>query len=365
MKLPKEVGIHEIALLIGGKAQTDRNVKAGTVCFSPLEAQEGDVVFIFDGKLLNRLDECKATIKIIPTGTKCSTPCVYVDRPLLAVQKVLSMFQPKRYYPENGIHATAIVDPSCEIGKNVAIGPYVVIGPKTKIGAKTRIMAGSVIGGQVEIGEECLIHAGSLVADHIKIRNRVILQQGAVIGSDGFAYVTKKESNLERRIRRNFDLVDESNPHLKIPQIGTVILEDDVEVGSCTTIDRATVGATTVGQGSKIDNHVMIAHNCKIGQEVLIVAQVAVAGSCVVGNRVVMAGQSGVADHLHIGKDAILQGQAGIMWDVKEGAVMTGTPAIPNYDFMKQTALLKKLPEMISEMKRMKKEIEELKARVK
>jgi UDP-3-O-[3-hydroxymyristoyl] glucosamine N-acyltransferase len=362
MKLPKEVGIHEIAMLIGGKVQSNQNVKVGTVCFSPMEAQSGDVVFLFDGKMLDRVEECKASIKILPTGTKCSSPCVYVDRPLLAVQKVLTMFQPKRYYPEKGVHPTAIIDPSCEIGKDVAIGPYVVIGPKTKIGNKTKIMAGCVIGGQVEVGENCLFYAGCLIADHIKIRNRVILQQGAVLGSDGFAYVTQKESNLERRIRRNFDLVDESNPHLKIPQIGTVVLEDDVEIGSCTTIDRATVGATSIGRGTKIDNHVMIAHNCKIGEEVLIVAQVAVAGSCVLGDRVVMAGQSGTADHLTIGKDGIVQGQGGVMWDVKEGQTVCGTPALPTFDFMKQQALLKKLPEMVSDMKKMKKEIESLKA---
>jgi UDP-3-O-[3-hydroxymyristoyl] glucosamine N-acyltransferase len=364
MKLPKEIGIHEIAMLIGGKVKSDQNVKVSQVCFSPLEAGSGDVVFLFEGKMLERLAECKASIKIIPTGTKCETPCIYVDRPLLAVQKVLTMFQGKRYYPETGVHPTAIVDPSCELGKNVAIGPYVVVGPRTKIGAKTRIMAGTIIGGQVEIGEECLFYPGCLIADHIKIRNRVILQQGAVIGSDGFAYVTEKESNLERRLRRNFDLVDESNPHKKIPQIGTVLLEDDVEVGSCTTIDRATVGATTIGRGTKIDNQVMVAHNCKIGEEVLLVAHAALGGSCTVGDRAVMAGQSGAADHLHIGKDAILQGQAGIMRDVKDGDAVVGTPATSNFDQMKQMALTQKLPQLFNDMRKMKKEIEALRARL-
>lgn len=362
MKLPKEMGIHEIAILIGGKVQAKENAKAGSFCFSPLEAKEGDVVFIFEGKLLSRLDECNASIKIIPTGTKCSTPCIYVDRPLLAVQKVLSMFQPKRYYPEPGVHPTAIIDPTCELGKNVAIGPHVVVGPKTKIGAKTKIMAGCVIGGQVEIGEDCLFYPGCLIADHIKIRNRVILQQGAVLGSDGFAYVTEKESNIERRLRRNFDLVDASNPHRKIPQIGTVLLEDDVEIGSCTTIDRATVGATTIGRGTKIDNQVMVAHNCKIGEEVLLVSHAAIGGSTALGDRVVMAGQAGIADHIHIGKDVIIQAQCGVMSDIKDGGVMIGSPATPNFDFMKQQAMIKKLPDMASEIKKLKKEVEELKA---
>lgn len=362
MKLPKEVGIHEIAMLVGGKVQSDRNVKVSTVSFSPLEAKEGDVVFLFDGKILSKIDQCHASIKIIPTGTKCSTPCIYVDRPMLAVQKVLTFFQPKRYYPDKGIHPTAVIDPSAEIGRDVAIGPFVVIGPRTKVGDKTKIMAGCVIGGQVEIGQGCIFYPGCLIADHIKIRNRVILQQGAVIGSDGFAYVTEKESNLERRLKRNFNLVDESNPHLKIPQIGTVVLEDDVEVGSCTTIDRATMGATTVGRGTKIDNQVMVAHNCKIGQEVLIVAQVAVAGSCVIEDRVVLAGQVGMSDHLTIGKDSIMQGKSGAMRDVEPGSVVVGVPAMNHTEYMKQLALVKKLPNIYDDLKKLKKQVQELEA---
>lgn len=365
MKLPKEVSIHEIAMLIGGKVQTDHDVKVDKVCFSPLEAQPGEVVFLFGQKILDRLDDINASIKIIPTGTKCSTPCIYVDRPLLAVQKVLTFFQPKRYLPEAGVHPTAVIDPSVEMGADVAIGPYVVIGPKTKIGNKTTIMASTVIGGQVEIGDDCLIYPGCLIADHIKIRNRVILQQGAVIGSDGFAYVTQKESNLERRMRGNWDMVDESNPHLKIPQIGTVILEDDVEVGSCATIDRATMGATTIGRGSKIDNQVMIAHNCKLGEEVLVVAQVAIAGSCTVGDRVVIAGQAGVVDHLNIGKDAIVQGQAGVMKDVEQNDVVSGAPALRARDHMNNLAHIRRLPKMYDEVRRLKKQLDELQEELK
>lgn len=360
MKLPKEVSIHEIAMLIGGKVQSDQDVKVDRVCFSPLEAQPGEVVFLFGSKVLDKLDQINASIKIIPTGTKCSTPCIYVDRPLLAVQKVLTFFQPKRYFPETGVHPTAVIDPSAELGADVAIGPYVVIGPKTKIGSKTKIMASTVIGGQVEIGDNCLIYPGCLIADHIKIRNRVILQQGAVLGSDGFAYVTQKESNLERRMRGNWDLVDESNPHLKIPQIGTVILEDDVEVGSCTTIDRATMGATTIGRGSKIDNQVMIAHNCKIGEEVLVVAQVAIAGSCTVEDRAVIAGQAGVVDHLTVGKDAVVQGQAGVMRDVEPHDVVSGAPAQYVRDHMMQLAMMRRLPKMHDEIKKMRKQIDQL-----
>ncbi len=360
MKLPKDVGIHEIAMLIGGKVQSNENVKVNAVCLTPLKAEQGEVAFLFDPKIIAQLDKCNASILILPTGTKCERPCVYVDRPLLAIQKVLQFFQPKRYFPEPGVHPTALVDPSCELGKDVAIGPYVVIGPKTKIGDRTRIMAHCVIGGEVQVGENCLFYPSCLIADYVKIGNKVVLQQGAVLGSDGFAYVTAKPSNMERRLNGNFDLVDESNPHLKIPQIGTVIIEDEVEIGSCTTIDRATMGATIIGRGSKIDNQVMIAHNVKVGQEVLIVAQVAVAGSCNIGDRAILAGQASVKDHIDIGKDAIVSGTSGAMRDVENGGVVTGTPAIPHREFMTQVVLLRKLPKMYNEMKSMKKKIEEL-----
>lgn len=360
MKLPKEVSIHEIAMLVGGKVQSTDNVKVNAVCLAPLKAQEGEVAFLFDPKIIAQLDNCNASILILPTGTKCDKPCIYVDRPLLAIQKVLQFFQPKRYFPEPGIHPTAIVDPTCEVGKDVAIGPYVVIGPKAKIGDRTKIMAHCYIGGEVVIGENCLLYPGCLVADYVKLGNKVILQQGAVLGSDGFAYVTAKPNNMERRLSGNFELVDESNPHLKIPQIGTVIVEDEVEIGSCTTIDRATMGATVIGKGSKIDNQVMIAHNVKIGQEVLVVAHVAVAGSCNIGDRTIIAGKASITDHIDIGKDAIVSGTSGVMHDVKDGQVVAGVPALPHREQMTQVVLLRKLPKLYNDLKALKKKIDEL-----
>lgn len=364
MKLPKEVSIHEIAMLVGGRVQSPDNVSVSAVSMSPLKAQEGEVAFLFDQKLLSRLDECKASIVIIPTGTKCSTPCIFVDRPLLAIQKILTFFQPKRWLPDPGIHPTAVVDPTAKIGENAAIGPYVVIGPNARVGDRTKIMAHCYIGCDVEIGADSMLYPGCLVADYVRLGSRVTLQQGAVIGSDGFAYVTAKPSNMERRINGETQLVDESNPHLKIPQIGNVVIEDDVEIGSCATVDRATMGATVIGKGSKIDNLVMIAHNVRLGQEVLVVSQVAIAGSCNLGDRVIIAGQAGLKDHINVGKDAIIQGQAGVMRDVAEGAVIVGSPAMPHREFMTGAVLNRKLPQMYADLKEMKKQIKELEAKL-
>jgi UDP-3-O-[3-hydroxymyristoyl] glucosamine N-acyltransferase len=287
-----------------------------------------------------------------------------VARPNYAIFKMLSAFPVKRYWPEKGIHPTAVIDPSCQLAEDVAIGAHVVIGPKTKIGARTKIMAGTIIGGEVTIGDDCLMHSGCRIADYIRMGNRVILQQGASIGSDGFGYVTERPSNMELRMGGINELSDEINPLLKIPQIGTVIIEDDVEIGANTTIDRATIGATKIGRGAKIDNLVMIAHNCQIGQEVIVVAQVGIAGSCNIGDRVIVAGQAGLKDHITVGKDAILEGQAGVMKDVEQGAVLVGSPAQPVRDFMMDVVLSRKLPSMFDQLKMAQKKIAELETKL-
>jgi UDP-3-O-[3-hydroxymyristoyl] glucosamine N-acyltransferase len=358
MDLPKEFTLNEIAAVAGGTVGAGGDVKIKRVAISPLQAQPGDLALFFEAKLLGRLSECKASAVLIPEGTKCELPHVLVKRPALAMARMLSALQPKRFFPESGIHPSAVIDPSAEVSPDAAIGPLVVIGPKTKIGARTKIGAGCLIGGAVTIGEDCLFHQGALVADYVRIGNRVTLQQGASIGSDGFAYATERPSNMELRMSGVWELSDESNPHHKIPQIGTVIVEDDVEIGSSTTIDRATMGATVIGAGTKIDNLVMVAHNCRIGKEALIIAQVAIGGSCTVGDRAILAGQAAITDHLRIGKDAIIQGTAGVIGDVPDAAVVSGSPAVPVKEKFREIANLKRLPNIVKEFRAMQKKVD-------
>ncbi len=360
MDLPKEFSLAEIAAVAGARVGSGGDTKVKRISVSPVHASEGDLALFFDPKLLPSLAECKATAVLIPEGVETKLPHLVVKRPQLALARMLAAVQPKRFIAEPGVHPTAIVHSTAELGEGVAIGPLCVVGPKTKIGARTQIGSGCLIGGGVQIGEDCTFHQGALVADYIKIGNRVILQQGASIGADGFGYVTERPSNLELRMNGIKELSNDVNPHLKIPQIGIVVLEDDVEVGSNATIDRATIGATTIGTGSKIDNLVMIAHNSRIGRECLVIAGTAIAGSCVLGDRVVLAGQSGMKDHTRMGNDSIAQGQAGLMHDVEEGGVVLGTPALPTRDFMESFALTKKLPQMSRKMKDMQKRIEQL-----
>jgi UDP-3-O-[3-hydroxymyristoyl] glucosamine N-acyltransferase len=278
---------------------------------------------------------------------------------------MLTAVQPKRFLPPSGIHPTAVIDESAQIDETAAIGPLVVIGPQTKVGPQTKIMAGCLIGGSVTIGENCLLHPGCMIADYIRIGNRVILQQGASIGSDGFGYVTERISNLEKRMAGREDLIAESNPQLKIPQIGTVIIEDDVEIGSNTTIDRATIGATVIGTGTKIDNLVMIAHNCRLGKECIVVALAGLAGSVSIGDRAIIAGHAGVKDHIVIGEDAIVEAKAGVMQDVPDREAVVGSPSVPHRKFFaSQVMVQRKLPQMYDDLKVLKDRVAQLEAQL-
>ena len=365
MQLPREFSISEIAALIGGKVSGTPDVKVARVAMSPLSAQPGDLALVFDTKLLRRLDECKASAVIVPDGAKASIPAIMVNRPTLALQRMLTAVQPRRFLPEPGIHPTAVIDKTAQVDDSASIGALVVVGPKTKIGPGTKIMPGCVIGGVVTIGENCLLHSGCMIADYVTIGNRVILQQGASIGSDGFGYVTERISNLEKRIEGRDDLIAESNPQLKIPQIGTVIIEDDVEIGSNTTIDRATIGATVIGAGSKLDNLVMVAHNCRLGKECIVVALAGLAGSVTIGDRAVIAGHAGIKDHISIGEDAIVEAKAGVMQDVADREAVVGSPAVPHRKFFASQVLVnRKLPQIYDDIKALKKRVAELESQL-
>jgi len=358
MRLPQPMTLGQIAAIIGGRVHGDQTIEVQTVCPSPMQAKADDLAFVFDQKVVKKLADCLAKAVVAPEGTEKTHPdrnMVLVPRPNLAIQKVLTALGVKRYYPAAGVHATAVVDESAELGENVAIGPYVVIGPKSKIGAGTKIMAHTVIGGEVEIGENCLFYPHCIIADYCKIGNRVIMQQGASLGSDGFGYVTERPSNLEKLMEGNKDFLDDPNPLLKIPQIGNVVLHDDVEVGAYTTIDRATMGSTIIGEGTKIDNLVMIAHNNRIGRESLIIASVSIGGSCVLGDRVVVGGGSSLSDHCNMSNDSILSGGSGAMRDIPTGEVHVGTPAVVSREFFSQVVNSRRMPKFLDDMRNMKK----------
>ena len=226
-----------------------------------------------------------------------------------------------------GIDPTSAIAPDARLGKGVAIGAFVSIAPGVSVGARTVIHAHAVIGRGASLGDDCVIHAQVSIREGVQIGHRVIVEDGAVIGSEGFGFVKQADGT-----------------HLKIPQRAAVVIEDDVEIGAHTAIDRPAVGETRIGAGTKIDNLVQVAHGVTVGRRVLFASQVGIAGSSVIDDDVVLAGQVGVADHVRVGRGAIATAQTGIPNDVDPGQLVSGYPAIPNRDWLKASAVFRQLP---------------------
>jgi UDP-3-O-[3-hydroxymyristoyl] glucosamine N-acyltransferase len=278
-----------------------------------------------------------------------------VKRGKVGLAHVLSLFE-KPAFITTGIHPTAQVDASATIGENVTIGAYVVVGANSMIGAGSILHPHVLVGANVTIGENCLLHKGVFIGDYSQLGNRVIIQPNAVIGADGFSYVTPETAKHEKSTDETKPVSDVTEI-IRINSVGWVVLEDDVEVGACTTIDRGTLAETRIGKGTKIDNLVMIGHNNRIGQNCLIVSQVGLAGSCHIGNGVVIAGQAGLADHLTVGDNAIIMARSAVMRDVEPSQVVVGMPAMPSRQFMEQILHIGKLKEMTKAFKALQKEL--------
>lgn len=270
---------------------------------------------------------------------------ILVDHPRLAFSRVLGALKPE---PSNsaGIHGSAVISEHVTMGDDVTIGPQVVIGPHTSIGDGVVIEAGTVIGEFCEIGNRTFIKSNVTLGDRAIIGQSVILHPGCVVGADGFGYVTI------------------ADVHHKVPHIGRVIIEDDVEVGANTTIDRATCGDTVIGKGTKIDNLVMIGHNVEIGEGCLIVAQSGISGSTRIGNRVTFAGQSGAVGHVTIGKDSVVLAKSVVAGDLAEGAVVSGFPARPHPEQMRVIAASRRLPDLARTVATLKKLMTALEQRI-
>ncbi len=372
MQLPKPMTAREIAEIAEGQIRGNADVSVTSIALDPLKATKDDMALVTDRQIVKFIDKCKAAIMVVPHDLDFASEgqtVILVKRPKIAIQKLCQKLAPPRFYPEKGIHPTAVVDKTAQISIEACIGPYVVIGPHTKIGDKTIIMSHTSIGGKVEIGQDCLIYPSCLIADYTKIGDRVILQQGAGIGSDGFGYTTARPTNAEIIYvgGHSSHLSEERNPHIKVPQIGNVIIEDDVEIGSYATIDRATIGNTIIGAGSKIDNLVLIAHNCKMGRDCIVVGTSAIGGSCTISDRAILAGGVKIKDHVVIGKDAVLEGLAGVMRDVPDREIHVGIPATHLKDQIKMHGSIRRIPrinEDVRELKDKVKELEELIAKL-
>ena len=309
-------------------------------------ATSGDLSFVLKPKFHDTAKNSRAagflTAQPIQDDPRPQLVC---PNPMLAIVTLAQKyFSPP--LPQRGIHPTAVTGHDVRIGPDVSIGPLVTIGDRAEIGSGVTIYGGVHIGDDTAIGDDCILYPHVSLLTNCTIGNRVILHSGTVIGSDGYGY-TQHEGR-----------------HLKIPQLGNVLIEDDVELGANVTVDRATFGSTVIKQGTKIDNQVQIAHNVVIGEHCIIVAQVGIAGSTRIGHHVMIGGQAGLVDHLTIGDQARIASGAGVTNHVESNHTVGGRPAVAHNTWRKAQVLQYQLPEMRNELRALRKEIEEVKQRL-
>jgi len=337
--------LSEIAELIGGKVSGDGKIIITGVA-GIKEAREGDITFLANPKYFPLIDKTRASAIIISKDAgSASKPVVLTDNPSLAFAKVVASFAPCETKHPKGIHPSAVLGKNVKLGKNVAIGPYAVVEDEVSIGDNSIIYSGCFIGNNTVIGKDTLIYANVSIRERISIGDRVVIHSGTVVGSDGFGF-----ANI-------------SGLHHKIPQIGTVEIADDVEIGANVTIDRARFEKTIIGRGTKIDNLVQIAHNVVIGENSIIVAQAGISGSTVIGNNVTLAGQAGLVGHITVGDNAIVAAQGGVTKSVPANTMVSGYPAKPHDIAKKVNACVQNLPRLYETVNQLKKKIEELEAK--
>lgn len=318
------------------------------------EAKPGQLSFLANPRYTADLEKTQASAVLLgrETPEEQTQPLmsrgisiVLVEDPYFAFAQILQFFHVKPYSP-SGISPQAAIGKDVQLGRDLSIHPFVRIEDHVKIGDRVTVYPGSFIGEGSEIGEDCLIYPNVTIREGTKVGKRVILHSGVVVGSDGFGFATR------------------AGRHHKIPQVGIVVIEDDVELGANVTVDRATLGQTVIKRGTKVDNLVQIAHNVVVGEDCIIVAQAGISGSTELGHHVVLAGQVGVVGHLKIGDGVRVGAQSGVAQDVAPGQTISGSPAIPHPQWLRVQAVLPQLPEMRKRIRHLEKRIETLEQKI-
>jgi UDP-3-O-[3-hydroxymyristoyl] glucosamine N-acyltransferase len=335
----------ELAALLGGKLQGPPDL-----LIQGLASLEGatprDITFIAHNRYARRAAHSRAAAFVVgPDQAGLARPLIIVGQPYLAYARLAAHFAPDRNV-RPGVSPQAVVGREVQLGREVAVAPLVYIGDGVRLGDRVTVMPGCVLGDQVAIGADSFLHPNVTILDRCTLGERVIIHSGTVIGADGFGFVPGAEG------------------HEKIPQLGTVVIEDDVEIGANCAIDRGALDETRVGRGVKIDNLVHLAHNVIVGDHSLLVAQVGVAGSTKLGKRVTLAGQVGLVGHIELGDGVTVGSQSGVNHSVPPGQTVSGYPARPHKEWIRLMGHLPKLPEMYKRLKELERRLTELAARL-
>ena len=322
-----KITLRELAALLGGKVDGDPTLEVTGIA-SLEEAGEEEITFLSGLKYFPRLEKTRAAAAIVPLSLPSfPKPVIRTSNPYLAYAKAQAFFTAKPYLPR-GVNSRACIGQDVKMGQDVSIFPFVYVGDGCQIGDRAVLYPGVYLGEFSQVGEESILYPNVVVMNRCILGRRVIVHPGTVIGSDGFGFAR------------------EGTRYVKIPQVGIVQVDDDVEIGANCAIDRAAMGKTWVKRGVKTDNLVQIGHNVTVGEDTVLVAQVGIAGSTVVGNGVALGGQVGVVGHISIGDGAMIGAQAGVAQDVEPGQVLSGSPAFPHREWLKTQAVFPKLPEM-------------------
>jgi UDP-3-O-[3-hydroxymyristoyl] glucosamine N-acyltransferase len=321
--------LRDLAAQLGCRLEGDGEIDIARVAGID-QAEAGDITFVDNPRYVSHLASTKASAVIVAGDLACPPGARFAvlrsTKPYVDFARAVGLFIPSSA-PARGVDRLSAIAPDAAIGADVSIGPFVTIGPGASVGARTILYPHVAIGAGASVGDDCLIHSQCSIRERAVVGHRVILHDGVVVGSEGFGFAKQADGT-----------------HLKIPQAAGVVIEDDVEIGANSTIDRPAVGETRIQAGTKIDNLVHVAHGVSVGRRVLLMAQVGISGSAVVEDDVILAGQVGVAGHLRIGKGAMATAQSGIPNSVEAGEYVSGSPAIPHRDWMKSAAAYRQLP---------------------
>lgn len=333
--------VHQIAAEVGGQVLGDGSLSLSG--FAPANsAQPGDLTFAEKESYFAAAEQSQASAILVPEGfTSTTKTLIQVKNARIAMARLLPVFYPVEQYAA-GVHPSAIIDATAKVDATAHIGPNVVIGPDVRIGARSVLLGGNHIGRGTQLGDDVTLHPGVIIYSRCKLGHRVSVHSGTIIGADGFGY--------------SFD----EGKHRKILQVGDVVIGNDVEIGANSAIDRGALGSTEIGEGTKLDNFVHLAHNVKVGKHSIIMGQVGIAGSTTVGDYTVVASQTGIAGHLAIGSQVTIGAKSGIMRDIPDKSKVLGVPAVADKQTKRQWLAVQQLPTVIQRLRQVEKRLEKL-----